>query len=145
MRYLASGMVNRLYPLLSFPYGTLVVNVVGCLLVGFLSELAASRGVAVTRTVRLLLFGATLATASVLCQSGPIGFVGLLVPHAVRRRLGAGHRRLLPACLLTGATFLILADTLCRTILPEGELPIGVLTSLIGVPAFLWILGRRAR
>ncbi len=105
-------------------------------------EMAASRGVDVRRARRALLVGASLATASVLCQAGPIAFVGLVVPHALRRFAGPGHRRLLPASLLGGAAFLILADAASRSILRTGDLPIGILTALIGAPAFLWILHR---
>lgn len=79
-------------------------------------------------------------TASI---GGAIGFVGLIVPHAVRLMFGQDLRIVLPASLLLGAAFLVLADALARTVLPSGELPVGAITGLLGGPAFLWLLRRR--
>ncbi|WP_460824746.1 iron chelate uptake ABC transporter family permease subunit, partial [Massilia solisilvae] len=73
---------------------------------------------------------------------GSIGFVGLVVPHACRLALGADHRLLLPAAALAGCSFLVVADTLARTVLAPQQLPVGVITSLIGVPVFLLQLHR---
>ncbi|MBI4614763.1 MAG: iron ABC transporter permease [Planctomycetes bacterium] len=108
-------------------------------------ELAASRGVAVGRARMAVLLAASFSTASIVSHAGPIPFVGLVVPHAVRLILGPGHRRLLPATLLAGAAFLVLADAACRWLgrFGAGEFPIGVLTALLGAPAFLWILYRQ--
>jgi iron complex transport system permease protein len=78
-----------------------------------------------------------LLTASAVTSAGSIGFVGLIVPHACRFAFGPDHRLLLPAATLTGGTFLVLADTLARTIIAPQQLPVGVLTALIGVPVFL--------
>lgn len=75
-------------------------------------------------------------------NAGTIGFVGLVVPHAVRLLLGGDHRRLVPVSALTGAIFLVWADVACRTILPGNELPIGILTSLLGAPVFLYLMVR---
>jgi iron complex transport system permease protein len=72
--------------------------------------------------------------------SGLIGFVGIVVPHIVRRLAGTSYRLVLPLSLLTGAGFLALADTIARTVLSPAELPIGVVTALIGSPVFVWIL-----
>jgi iron complex transport system permease protein len=72
--------------------------------------------------------------------SGLIGFVGIIVPHVVRRLAGPPYRLVLPLSLLTGAGFLVLADTLARTVLAPAELPIGVVTAVIGSPVFIWIL-----
>ncbi|WP_037577844.1 FecCD family ABC transporter permease [Phaeacidiphilus oryzae] len=81
-----------------------------------------------------------LAAASAVAVSGLIGFVGIVVPHAVRRLAGVSYRVVLPLSLLFGAGFLVLADTLARTVVAPAELPIGVVTALIGSPAFVWIL-----
>ena len=96
------------------------------------------------RTVRrLVLVVASLAAAAAVAVSGLIGFVGLIVPHAVRLVAGASHRRVLPLSLLFGAAFLALADVVARTIQAPAELPIGVITAFIGAPFFLVILRRQ--
>lgn len=101
---------------------------------------AASLGVAVAPT-RWMLFGlAGAATALVVAQAGSIGFIGLMVPHALRKLGFAGHRLLLPAAALAGGCLLVLADALARTVIAPRELPVGVLTALIGVPVMLWLL-----
>ncbi len=105
-------------------------------------EGAASLGIDVERLKIILVVVATLVTAAAVSVSGLIGFVGLIVPHIVRLVWGAGHRLLLPASLFAGAIFLILADGLARTILPIGEIPVGVLTALCGAPFFLFLLRR---
>ena len=103
---------------------------------------AASLGVAVAPT-RWALFGlAGACTALVVAQAGSIGFVGLMVPHALRRLGFSGHRQLLPAAALAGGSLLVLADALARTVIEPRELPVGVLTALIGVPLMLWLLRR---
>ncbi|WP_324779101.1 FecCD family ABC transporter permease [Thiobacillus sedimenti] len=104
---------------------------------------AASLGVPVAPT-RWMLFGlAGACTALVVAQAGSIGFVGLMVPHALRRLGFAGHRVLLPAAALAGGSLLVLADALARTVMAPRELPVGVLTALLGVPVMLWLLRRR--
>ena len=75
-------------------------------------------------------------------NAGTIGFVGLVVPHAVRLLLGTDHRRLVPVSALAGAIFLVWADVACRTLLPGNEMPIGILTSLLGAPVFLSLMAR---
>ncbi|NLV78735.1 MAG: iron ABC transporter permease [Rhodococcus sp.] len=105
---------------------------------------AASLGIDPARVRLLLVFVATLGTAAVVAASGLIGFVGIVVPHAVRLIVGPGHRMLLPLSLLTGAAFLVLADVLARTVMAPAELPIGVVTAAIGAPFFLVVL-RRSR
>ncbi len=93
--------------------------------------------------VRLVLIGvATLGTAAVVSVSGLIGFVGIVVPHAVRLLVGPGHRLLLPLSLMVGAAFLVLADVVARTVMSPAELPIGVVTAAIGAPFFLLVLRR---
>jgi iron complex transport system permease protein len=110
----------------------------------FGEDAAAALGIPVAR-VRLTLFGLTAAmTATMVSIVGSIGFVGLVIPHAARFLFGPGHARLLPASLLIGAVFMVLADIISRIILPQQILPIGVVTALFGAPAFAVIL-RRAR
>ncbi|GAA4195568.1 iron chelate uptake ABC transporter family permease subunit [Streptosporangium oxazolinicum] len=109
-------------------------------------EVAASLGVAPGRTQLVLLVTTALSTAVLVAASGAIGFVGLVVPHAVRFLVGIRHRVLLPACALYGAIFLLWADTAARTLFSPREVPVGVLTALIGVPAFAIIMrGKSAR
>ncbi|MFY1692858.1 FecCD family ABC transporter permease [Plantactinospora sp. WMMB782] len=109
----------------------------------FGDDAAASLGVDVTRTRWLLLVTAALLTATLVAVSGAIGFVGLILPHAVRLLTGPDHRRLLPVLVLAGAIFLIWVDTAARTLFEPRELPVGVLTAMIGVPAFVLLLRRR--
>ncbi|QMU77827.1 iron ABC transporter permease [Streptacidiphilus sp. PB12-B1b] len=91
--------------------------------------------------IRLAVVAAcALAAATAVAVSGLIGFVGIIVPHAVRRLAGTSYRVVLPLSLLVGAGFLVLADTLARTVIAPAELPIGVVTALIGSPVFVWIL-----
>jgi iron complex transport system permease protein len=91
--------------------------------------------------VRLIVVAAcALAAASAVAVSGLIGFVGIVVPHVVRRLAGTSYRHVLPLSLLAGAGFLVLADTLARTMVAPAELPIGVVTALVGSPVFVWIL-----
>jgi iron complex transport system permease protein len=105
-------------------------------------ELAASRGVEIVRTKFILFLAAALMVAAVVSQCGPIGFVGLMVPHICRLLVGPDHRWLMPATLLLGGTLLVLCDTLARTIMAPAELPVGILTALLGGPFFLWLLLR---
>jgi iron complex transport system permease protein len=102
-------------------------------------EVARSLGVTVERTRLGALLLASLATAAVVSVTGPIGFVGLIVPHAARALFGPDHRLLLPASALVGAIFLAGADTAARTLLAPTELPVGVITALCGGPFFLWL------
>lgn len=106
------------------------------------AEHAAARGVDVTRTERLAFLGATLATGAAVSVSGPIGFVGILVPHLVRLMIGADHRLVLPASSLLGAAFLVVCDAIARTVVAPVELPVGVITAMLGGPFFLWLLLR---
>lgn len=92
-----------------------------------------------------LIVAATLATAAAVSASGIIGFVGLIVPHAVRLAVGPDHRTLIPLAGLTGALFLVLADLAARTVIAPAELPIGVVTALVGGPFFLYLLRRQRR
>jgi iron complex transport system permease protein len=106
---------------------------------------ARSRGADVRRLITLQYLGASLLTASVVAHTGPIGFVGLVVPHVLRLLVGADHRLVLPASLLAGGGFLVACDTVARTIFAPVELPVGVVTALLGGPFFLWLLLARRR
>ncbi|SDN54595.1 iron complex transport system permease protein [Streptomyces sp. cf386] len=108
----------------------------------FGQDAAASLGVHVARTRMALLCTTALLTAALVSSAGAIGFVGLVLPHAVRPLTGPGHTRLLPATALAGAVFLVWVDTLARTALDPQEVPVGVMTALIGVPAFVLVLYR---
>jgi iron complex transport system permease protein len=104
---------------------------------------AASLGIPV-QGVRWTLLGAgALLTGALVAVSGSIGFVGLVLPHAVRLLVGPGHRALLPLSALTGAVFLVWADTLARTVFEPRELPVGIVTAIIGAPVFAILLARR--
>jgi iron complex transport system permease protein len=111
----------------------------------FGDDAAASMGIAVGR-VRIVLFATTaLVTATIVSMVGSIGFVGLVVPHAVRFLIGPGHLRLLPACAVIGAIFMVLADIVSRSLIAQQTLPIGIVTALVGVPCFSLILYRARR
>jgi len=103
---------------------------------------AAALGTHVAQLRLLVVTAATLMTAAAVAMSGIVGWVGLVVPHVARLVVGPEFGRLLPMSLLCGAVFVVLADTLARTVAPI-ELPLSVLTSMVGVPVFLWLLGRR--
>jgi len=106
-------------------------------------EYALYLGLDVERSKRLLLLGASFVAAAAVSVSGIIGFVGLVVPHVIRMWVGPDHRFLLPACMLGGAILLVNADLLARVLIDPAELPIGIITSLLGCPFFLYLLSRR--
>jgi iron complex transport system permease protein len=101
---------------------------------------AGHLGIRTERVKLLLIFLTALAVGAAVSVSGVIGFVGLLVPHLLRLVMGPDHRTLLPACLLLGASLLLFADLVARTIVAPAELPIGIVTSLVGSPFFLYLL-----
>lgn len=103
---------------------------------------AASLGVAVLPTRWALFALSGGCTALVVAQAGSIGFIGLMVPHAMRRLGLCGHRALLPAVALAGGSLLVVADALARTLVAPRELPVGVLTAILGAPFMLWLLRR---
>jgi iron complex transport system permease protein len=107
-------------------------------------ELAGARGVNVDRTKKLLFLAASLMTGATVAFCGPVAFVGLMVPHICRRFIGADHRRLFPAVILFGGTFMVICDGLARTLLAPVEMPAGLITSLLGGPFFLWLLLRKS-
>lgn len=105
-------------------------------------DVAAALGVAVARTTLVLCAIAALATAAAVTTAGSVGFVGLVVPHGLRMVIGNDQRLLLPASVLTGGTLLLLADTLARSVAAPIQLPVGVITALVGVPVLLALLTR---
>ena len=108
------------------------------------ADAAAARGVEVARAQRLAFVSASLATAAAVSLSGPIGFIGIVVPHLVRLLVGVDHRIVLPASALFGAAFLVACDLAARTLMAPVEIPVGVVTAMLGGPFFLWLLIRRA-
>ncbi len=108
------------------------------------ADVAATRGVDVARTERLAFFSAALATSAAVALAGPIGFIGIVVPHLVRLMTGVDHRLVLPASALFGAAFLVACDLVARTILAPVEMPVGIVTAMVGAPFFLWLLVRKA-
>lgn len=135
------------------PVLTLSIGVVPCALIllaqaphfdqiAFSADLAAGRGVRVNRLQAVTFLAGSLMTAVIVSEVGPIGFVGLIVPHTVRALSGARHRLLMPACVLAGGAFLCCCDIIARRAMP-GEIPIGIITTLIGGPFFLYLLMRR--
>ena len=120
---------------------TLLTREMNLLLTG--DELAGARGVDVRRARQILFFSASLMTGASVAFCGPVGFVGLMVPHICRRLFGADHRVLFPAVILSGGVFLVVCDGLARTLLAPVEMPSGLITALLGGPFFIWLLLRR--
>jgi len=140
-------------------YRPVAVMALGCLIGGGLlysqaralnllalgEESALQLGVEAERVKRVSFIAASLLTGVVVAHTGPIGFVGLIVPHAVRLVLGSDNRALIPAAGGAGAAFLVLADTLARVVLRPAELPVGVITAFCGAPFFIYLLRTRFR
>jgi len=108
-------------------------------------ELAASRGVKVNQAKIKIFLVASIVVAAVVSMTGPIGFVGMMVPHVCRLWLGWSHRALLPAVFFGGGAFLVLCDLAARLVLAPAEIPIGIVTALLGGPFFLWTLFKASR
>lgn len=108
------------------------------------AEAAAAKGVEIVTAQRVAFLSASLATGAAVSLGGPIGFIGIIVPHLVRLLVGSDHRIVLPASALFGAAFLVLCDLAARTLMSPLELPVGVVTALIGGPFFLWLLVKRS-
>jgi iron complex transport system permease protein len=146
------GLEGRMWKHLALPLPFLLVAV--ALLFLHLRELnlfalgeesAYSLGMHVERTKRILLVATAVATAMAISVGGPVGFVGLLVPHLFRLLIGPDHRSLLPASALGGALFLVLCDLLGRVVIPPFEIRVGIITALIGSPYFLFLVVRSQR
>jgi cobalamin transport system permease protein len=136
---------DEVYTLLPFAILALVVAVwkspeLNIIATG--DDLALSRGVDLKVTIRLFYATLTLAIGAAVALVGPIGFVGIMVAHTARLLFGADNRVLAPICFVLGGAFLVLCDTLARTILSPAELPVGIITALLGGPFFLWLLVR---
>lgn len=106
-------------------------------------DAAESRGLDVMRTQRLAFLSASIITGAAVSVGGPIGFVGIIVPHLVRLVAGADHRIVLPTAAFAGGAFLVMCDVIARTIIAPVELPVGIVTATIGGPFFLWLLIRK--
>lgn len=129
------------------PY--MVIGLAGLILVGhplnvlqFGDEQAAQLGIPVQRVKWITILLATLVTAAAVAFSGIIGFVGLVVPHIVRLLYGGDYRRLIPLSIIGGAAMLLLMDVVARTVMAPQEIPVGIITALLGAPFFLWVLKR---
>jgi iron complex transport system permease protein len=133
----------------SLPY--IALGLTGLILSGhalnvlqFGDEQAQQLGLPVNRAKTIILIAASLSTAAAVAFSGIIGFIGLIVPHVMRMWFGNDYRRLIPLSIITGAGALLVADVLARVVMAPQELPVGIITALVGVPFFLWVL-RRAK
>ncbi|MCF7847853.1 MAG: iron ABC transporter permease [Kiritimatiellales bacterium] len=146
MGSLASADYTRLLNILPF-------FLAGSLIISFLKrelnlmmtgeDIALSRGVNVALVKKLIFLAASLMVGGVVAVCGPIGFVGMMSPHICRMLVGADHRFLAPATFLFGGLFLVVCDTLARTVIAPAEIPVGVITALLGGPFFIWLLLNR--
>jgi iron complex transport system permease protein len=136
--------VLGILPYLLLGLGVLLVSGYRLNLLQFGDEQAGQMGLPVSRAKNVILAAASMATAAAVAFSGVIGFIGLIVPHVMRMWWGGDYRRLLPLSMIGGAVALLLADVLARVLLAPQELPVGIVTALVGAPFFLWVL-RRAK
>lgn len=150
VRWLMGGLditeyrtVLSICPLVVLGIGILMVIARDLNLISTGTDSALSRGVDVPKVQVIGLVAASLITGAVVATSGPIGFVGLMVPHIVRLLIGPDQRLLIPASLFFGAGFLIVCDTVARTILAPTEIPVGVITAMLGGPFFIWLLKKQ--
>ena len=144
--WLAGSLTPQPYPVLITLAVLLAVGISVLLILGSAlnlvsqgEETASQLGLHVQRTRVTALVAASLLTATVVSFSGLIGFVGLMIPHIMRLALGPDHRLLMPASGLAGAAFLIGADTLARTLFAPTEIPVGIVTAVLGGPFFIWL------
>jgi len=150
LAWLMGSLAGADWPAVAIAGGAVIVLGTGLALQGrtldafaFGDTAASALGIDVNRTRWTMLTVVALLTGALVAVSGSIGFVGLILPHAVRLVVGAGHRRLLPLSALLGATFLIWADTAARTVFEPRELPVGIVTAFLGAPVFALLLWRR--
>jgi iron complex transport system permease protein len=129
-------------PLLAAAFGLFATLPRSLDLLSLGADAAAARGVDVLGAERRALVSASLATGAAVSIAGPVGFVGIVVPHLVRLLVGSDHRLVLPASVLFGASFVIGCDLIARTLFSPIEVPVGVITAIIGGPFFLWLLLR---
>lgn len=130
----------RLLPLLALGAGAALMLYRELNLLSLDEELAVGRGVDATRYRTVLFLSTSVMIGAIVAACGPIGFVGMMVPHVCRLLIGPDHRWLGPMSLLAGGAFLVVCDTLARVLAAPAELPVGVLTALLGGPFFLWLL-----
>ena len=138
-----------------FLYCLLPLFLIGLLMVVFFlpeldqislgEEEAMSRGVDLLKSRNYLIIGASTLVASVVSVTGPIGFIGIIIPHICRILFGPGHKKLAFYSLIVGASFLVFSDMMSRIFLAPNELPVGVITSIVGAPFFIWVLFRTNR
>jgi iron complex transport system permease protein len=131
-------------PYLFIGLGALLFSGQALNLMQFGDEQAQQLGLNVTRAKTIMLISASLATAAAVAFSGIIGFIGLIVPHVMRLWWGADYRRLIPLSIISGASALLISDIVARVVLAPQEIPVGIVTALVGAPFFLWVL-RRAK
>ncbi len=133
--YILLPFIILIYPYIQYKAGALNLLSIG-------EDFAATRAVDIKSTQRWLLILTTILISACVSVSGPIGFIGLVIPHAMRLILGTDNRRLIPASLLGGGLLLCLCDTLARSLFPPADLPVGILTATLGGPFFLYLLIR---
>ncbi len=139
----AFGPIAGALPFVLLAFGLFAVLPASLNLLSLGGDIAATRGVDVVWAQRLAFVSSSLATSAAVSLAGPIGFVGIVVPHLVRLMVGVDHRIVLPASALFGASFLVGCDLVARTIMAPVELPVGIVTAVIGGPFFLWLLVRK--
>lgn len=137
------GSVAGISPLVLLVSAILVTQAKSFNLISTGDESAMQLGVDVRRVRRVSYFLASLVTGLAVSVSGVIGFVGLVIPHVCRTLLGPDHRILLPASFLVGAGFLVVADTIARTLIAPTEIPVGAITAAVGAPVFVYLLKRQ--
>jgi iron complex transport system permease protein len=137
--------ILALLPLLVPGLGLLLGQAQALNQLAFGEEMAKGHGVNVAWVQKQILLGTGLVAAAAVALAGPIGFVGLIIPHVVRRLSGVDHRVVLPACFCMGGTFLAICDLVARTIVSPTEMPVGIITAMIGGPVFLRMLFKRER
>jgi iron complex transport system permease protein len=152
IRWLMGGLditdyqtVWSILPMVALGIGALIYVSRDLNLISAGAQSAISRGVDVVRTQKMGFIMASLITGAVVAISGPIGFVGLIVPHIVRLMVGPDLRLLIPCSMFFGASFLILCDSVSRTIIAPAEIPVGVITAMLGGPFFVWLLKRQQK
>jgi iron complex transport system permease protein len=134
--------VLAMLPYLVIGLGILLFSGYRLNLLQFGDDQAQQLGLNVTRSKTILLVAASLATAAAVAFSGIIGFIGLIVPHTMRLWFGGDYRRLIPLSIVGGASALLVADVIARVVLAPQEIPVGIVTALVGAPFFLWVLRR---
>ena len=145
---MGGGLISGWQPVIStLPY--LLIGGILMILMGhplnvlqFGEEQAQQLGIPVLRVQRIVIVAASMVSAAAVAYSGIIGFIGLIVPHAVRLIWSGNYKQLIPLAMINGATLLLISDMLARTVLSPRELPVGIITSVFGAPFFLWLLKR---